>query len=138
MQTTIFFAVWGMVLTATAVAQETTPAAEVDGAALYDEHCKTCHGPGGGAPPPAMLRRMENLTSVTVPAFLAETPDDSLVGVIQTGRGDMKPLADELSLDQVLAIVRYMRTFQAAAPAAPAAAPEAPEADEEPAEAPGS
>lgn len=132
MKATMLVATWGMVLTATAAPQE--PATEMDGAVLYDEYCKTCHGPAGGAPSPAMLRRMENLTSVTEPAYLAETPDDSLVSVIATGRGEMKPLAEKLSHEQILEIVKYLRTFQATAPAA---APEAPKVDEAPVEVPG-
>jgi hypothetical protein len=47
----------------------------------------------------------------------------------------MKPLADKLPHEQILAIVRYLRTFQTAAPGE---VPEAPKDDEEPAEAPGS
>jgi mono/diheme cytochrome c family protein len=82
-----------------------------------------------------MVRMMENLTSVTDPVFLAETPDDSLISVIETGRGKMKPMADKVSHEQILAIVRFLRTFQAAAPAAE---PAEPEVDEEPAEVPGS
>ncbi|HYO45824.1 MAG TPA: cytochrome c, partial [Gemmatimonadota bacterium] len=58
-----------------------------------------------------------NLTSVTDPVFLAATPDDSLISVIETGRGKMKPMADKVSHEEILAIVRYLRTFEAAAPA---------------------
>ena len=133
MKATILFAASGMVFAATAAGQETVP--ELDGAALYDGNCKTCHGPAGGAPSPAMMKMMENLTPVTDPVFLAETPDDSLISVIQTGRGKMKPLADKLSHEEILAIVRFLRTFEAAAPAE---GPEGPEVDEEPAEVPGS
>ena len=128
MKATILFAALGMVLAATAAAQEDTPATEMDGAVLYDEHCKKCHGPAGGVPSPAMLKMMENLTSVTDPVLLAETPDDSLINVIEVGRGKMKPLAEKLSHEQILAIVRFLRTFEAAPP------PEGQEVDEEPAD----
>jgi mono/diheme cytochrome c family protein len=135
LMTTILLATSGMVLAATAAAQETAPAPEPDGAALYDDNCKTCHGPAGGAPSPVMLKKMENLTSVTDPVFLAETPDDSLISVTETGRGQMKPLAEKLSHEEILAVVRYLRTFEAAAPAP---GPEAPVGDAAPAEVPGS
>ena len=105
-----------MVLLASSAAAQETPAAEPDGQALYDQHCKKCHGPAGGSPPAAMTRLMENLTSVTDPAFLAATPDDSLVGVIQQGRGKMKPFTGELAeedhrltSEEVLAIVKFLR-----------------------------
>jgi len=129
---TILFAVLGMVFASAAAAQETTPVP--DGAALYDSNCKSCHGPAGGAPSPAMARMMENLASVTDPAFLATMPDDSLVSVIQTGRGKMKPFADKLSQEEILAIVKFLRTFEAAATPA---GPETPDAGEPVAPPPG-
>jgi mono/diheme cytochrome c family protein len=133
MKAAMLFAASGMVFAATAAAQETVPAP--DGATLYDANCATCHGPAGGAPSPAMVRMMENLTSITDPVFLAATPDDSLISVIETGRGKMKPMADKVSHEEILAIVRYLRTFESAAPAP---GPEVPEGGEEPAEVPGS
>jgi mono/diheme cytochrome c family protein len=119
MKATILFATSGLVFAATAAAQETTPVLEPDGAVLYDGNCRTCHGPAGGAPSPAMLRMMENLMSVTDPVYLAETPDDSLISAVETGRGKMKPFADKLSHEKILAIVRFLRTFEAAAQAPP-------------------
>jgi cytochrome c oxidase cbb3-type subunit 3 len=124
MKATILFAAAGLVFAASAAAQENTPVSAPDGAVLYDDHCKTCHGPAGGAPSPAMLRMMENLSSITDPAFLAETPDDSLISVAETGRGKMKPFADKLSHEEILAIVWFLRTFEVAAPAP---SPEVPE-----------
>jgi hypothetical protein len=56
---------------------------------------------------------MENLTSVTDPVFLAGTPDDSLIS--ETGRGRMKPFSDKLSHEEILAIVRFLRTFEVTA-----------------------
>jgi mono/diheme cytochrome c family protein len=98
---------------ATTAAQEAAAAPEPDGAALYDSNCKSCHGPAGGAPSPAMMGMMENLTSITDAAFLHATPDDSLVSVTQTGRGKMKPFADRLSQEEILAIVKFLRSFEA-------------------------
>jgi len=131
MKATILFAALGMVFASAAAAQETAPAP--DGAALYDGNCKSCHGPAGGAPSPAMTRMMENLTSVTDPALLATMPDDSLISVIQTGRGKMKPFAEKLSQEEILAVVKFLRTFEAAATPA---GPETPDAGEK-VEAPG-
>jgi mono/diheme cytochrome c family protein len=126
---------------AAAAAQETTPAPEPDGAAIYDQQCKKCHGPAGGAPSPAMMRLMENLTSVTDPAYLATTPDDSLISIIETGRGKMKPFSGELAeeghrltREEILAIVRFLRTFESAAPTP---GPDVPEEGEQPPEVPG-
>lgn len=99
----------------TATAQEAVATQEPDGQALYDKNCKSCHGPAGGAPSPAMLKMMENLTSITDPAFLAQTPDDSLISVTETGRGKMKPFAEKLTKEEIVAIVKYLRTFEAAA-----------------------
>jgi hypothetical protein len=49
------------------------------------------------------------------PVFLAETPDDSLISVVETGRGRMKPFADKPSHEEILAIVRFLRTFEVTA-----------------------
>ena len=99
----------------TAAAQEAAATEEPDGQALYDQDCKLCHGPAGGEPTAAMVKMMENLGSVTDPAFLAETPDDSLTSVIETGRGKMKPFADKLTDEEIAAIVKFLRTFEAPA-----------------------
>jgi mono/diheme cytochrome c family protein len=118
---------------ANAAAQEAAAAPEPDGAALYDSNCKSCHGPAGGAPSPAMMGMMENLTSITDPAFLHATPDDSLVSMTQTGRGRMKPFADKLTQEEILAIVKFLRSFEApdAGQEVPAAAEPAPAPIEE-------
>lgn len=112
---TILLATWALVSAAAAGAQETTPALGPDGGLLYDDNCRACHGRAGGAPSPAMTRMMEDLISVTDPVFLAETPDDSLISVVETGRGRMKPFADKLSHEEILAIVRFLRTFEVTA-----------------------
>ncbi|MBI4205106.1 MAG: cytochrome c [Betaproteobacteria bacterium] len=86
-------------------------AAAQDGKALYEKQCKSCHGPAGGAPVPAMVKQM-NVRSITDPAVLAKTPDDTLIGVIEKGRGKfMKPFAGKLKHEEVVAIVKYLRTF---------------------------
>ena len=97
-----------------AAAEEAAAPQEPDGQALYDEHCKKCHGPAGGEPPAAMVKKMENLESVTDPAFLAETPEDSLISVTENGRGKMKPFAEKLTREEIIAIVSFLRTFEAA------------------------
>lgn len=99
----------------TAAAQEAAAQQEPNGQALYDEHCKKCHGPAGGEPPAAMVKKMEDLTSITDPAFLAETPDDSLISVTEEGRGKMKPFAEKLTKEEIVAIVNFLRTFEPAA-----------------------
>lgn len=98
-----------------AVAQEAAAEPEPNGQALYDEYCKSCHGPAGGEPSPAMVKMMENLESITDSAFLAETPDDSLISVTEKGRGKMKPFAEKLTKEEIVAIAHFLRTFEAAA-----------------------
>lgn len=122
----LFAASAGFFLLGPQAAAAQDPATAPDGQALYQEHCQKCHGPPGGAPPAAMLKLMDNLTSVTDPAFLATAPDDSLISVIETGRGKMKPLSEKLSKDEIIAIVRYLRLFETPADQ------EAPEPGEEP------
>jgi mono/diheme cytochrome c family protein len=72
--------------------------AGLDGAKLYDEHCDKCHGLTERTYGPA-------LTS------LSSTSEESLRTLILKGvpETDMKSFADELSTQQVAAIVKYLR-----------------------------
>ncbi|HXF95035.1 MAG TPA: cytochrome c [Gemmatimonadales bacterium] len=85
-----------------------------DGAALYQQHCRACHGPTGA--PPERLRTIYRTLPTLDSAFLTARSDDSLTAVIQNGAGKvMKGFKDKLSKEETLAIVRYLRTFRGSA-----------------------
>lgn len=107
---------WAVALgPATPAAMEPPVAQGPDGRALYEKYCQPCHGPPGGAPSPALLKAMENLKSITNPAFLAHTPDDYLIRVITTGRDRMPAFAGRMTPGETLAVVKFIRSFEAGA-----------------------
>ncbi len=75
--------------------------AGASGAALYDAHCAVCHGENGkggvGVP-------------LSLPSFLAGADDDYFRKTIRLGRpGRVMPAFDQLSEDEVSAIIAHIR-----------------------------
>jgi mono/diheme cytochrome c family protein len=96
-----------------AVGWGTTRAAaqEPDGAALYRQNCRSCHG-GTGVPPARMLALYPSLKTLADSAFLRARSADSIAAVIRRGAGrDMKPFADRLSNQEILAIAKFVKTL---------------------------
>ena len=89
-----------------------------DGATLYRENCRSCHGATGVAPQRmrTVYKTIPNLDS----AFLAKRSEDSVAAVIRNGAGrDMKGFKDKLTADEILAIAKHVRGFAAPAPKTP-------------------
>lgn len=91
-------------------------AAEVDGAKLFADDCAACHQPQGQGIPGAFPALAGN-------AFV-QGPGEPVVAVVLNGRGGMPTFRNELSDDQVAAIVSYVRGAwgNKAAPVEPTAA----------------
>lgn len=101
---------------ATAAAQE---AAAPDGAALYRQHCRSCHG-GRGVPTQRMLTLYPTLKSLADSAFLRTHSEAQIVTVLENGSGDdMKPFKDKLTKEEMAAIARFIRTLATPALTAP-------------------
>lgn len=82
-----------------------------DGAALYRQHCRTCHG-AKGTPTQRMTGLYPGLRTLADSAFLAGRSVDSIVIVIKKGAGrDMKPFADKLSPEEMAAVAQFVRTL---------------------------
>ena len=80
-----------------------TATAAPDGANLYSQHCAACHGldGSGGVGVPLAL-----------PAFLDSVTDQYLETTIRRGRpGRVMPAFDQLSDDQIAAIVAHLRSW---------------------------
>jgi cytochrome c oxidase cbb3-type subunit 3 len=93
------------------VAAAQTPAAEPDGAALYRQHCRSCHGARGVAPE-RMRSVYPTLKTLADSAYLARTPVDSIVAVLQHGKGkDMKSFADRLSPAEMRAVATFVKSL---------------------------
>lgn len=92
-------------------------AQEPDGRALYLRHCRTCHG-AKGTPSQRIISLYPALKTLADSSFLAGRSTDSIVAVMRRGIGDMKPFADKLSAEQMLAVAKFVKTL-----ASPASAP---------------
>jgi mono/diheme cytochrome c family protein len=94
-----------------AVGASAAAAQEPDGAALYREHCKECHG-AAGRPTKQALEKYKDIKAFDA-AFLAARSDDSLLAVLKHGAKDgkeMKSFKDKLSPQEMAAVVKYVRT----------------------------
>jgi mono/diheme cytochrome c family protein len=81
-----------------------------DGKALFETHCRKCHGPAG-RPIAAMKKLLPELPTWDG-AFFAKRSDADIVAVLTNGKGkNMKSFADRLSPDEMLAVARYIRTL---------------------------
>lgn len=81
-----------------------------DGAALYREYCRTCHGVAG-VPPQRMLTLYAGLRALDS-TFLAARTSDSLVAAMQNGVGrDMKTFKEKMTTEQMRAVAQYILDF---------------------------
>jgi mono/diheme cytochrome c family protein len=78
-----------------------------DGKLLYEQNCRSCHGPRG-VPPQAMVRMMK--VPVLDSAYFVKHTVDSVLVVLKQGRGkNMKSFSDKLNAEQMLAVARYVQ-----------------------------
>ncbi len=91
-----------------AVAAGRASAQGPDGKALYDEHCKKCHGVVG-RPPKTMKEKFPKIYTFDA-KFIAERSDDSVVKVLTKGKNeDMVSFKAKLKPDEMMAIAKYVR-----------------------------
>jgi mono/diheme cytochrome c family protein len=108
----------GLCLWASSVAAQASAASEPDGAALYRQNCKSCHG-AKGVPPARMVTLYPTLKTLADSAEQSHLTEQAIIAVLQHGKGkDMKPFTDKLSAAEMAAIAKFVKTF--ASPAAPA------------------
>ncbi len=102
----IVAAVFGVVLgAAPAVAQAP------DGAALYKQYCKACHG-AKGIPSKQMVTIYPGLKALADSGALAKLPTDTVIAAMQKGRGTtMKAFGDVLSPEQMAAVAKFTKTL---------------------------
>ena len=102
-----------------AAAQEPAAAPEPDGAALYRQQCRSCHG-ARGVPPARMMTLYPTLKTLADSSLQAHLPTDSIVAVLRHGRGkDMKSFTDKLSPAEMLAVARFVKSLGSPAPTGP-------------------
>lgn len=102
-----------------AAAQEPAAAPEPDGAALYRQQCRSCHG-ARGVPPARMVTLYPALKTLADSSLQAHLTTDSIVAVLRHGKGkDMKSFTDRLSPAEILAVARFVKSLGSPAPTGP-------------------
>jgi len=99
---------------------------QVDGTAVFKEHCALCHGADGKGKPEV---KTPNFTDPKVQASLT---DEQVIQTIENGRKGtaMPPWKDELSAAEIKAVAAQIRSFGGGANAQPAAGAQATEAEQ--------
>lgn len=100
---------WSLGFAACALVFTAAAASAQEPKALYDKNCKTCHGPVGGQPTPAMKARM-NPPALDA-AFLATVDDVKFMQSMQKGGQKMRPLDTKMTKQQMEAVMKYVRDF---------------------------
>lgn len=95
------------VVFAPSTARAQTPAP--DGAALYRQHCRSCHG-ARGTPPQRMVGVYPTLKAIGDSAFLKARSADSIVAVLRNGMGrDMKSFTGKLTPEEMAAVAVFVK-----------------------------
>lgn len=78
---------------------------DASGAEVYAISCARCHGPAldGGTGP-----------ALGPGSLAADKSDESLITSVTNGRGRMPSFSNQLTPDQIAAVVEYMREIQGA------------------------
>jgi mono/diheme cytochrome c family protein len=106
-------------LAATFLAAQAPAASDPDGAAVYRQQCRSCHG-ARGVPPARMLTLYPTLKTLADSTLQAHMTTDSIVAVLRHGKGkDMKSFTDKLSAAEMLAVARFVKSLGSPAPTGP-------------------
>ena len=107
-------------LVALALCPSSGSAQAPDGAALYRQNCRSCHGLKG-APPARMIAVYATLPkAMGDSAFLRTRSVDSIAAVIRRGAGrDMKGFSDRLSPEEILAVANFVKALASDSTRAP-------------------
>jgi mono/diheme cytochrome c family protein len=92
---------------AAAIGARPAAAQTPDGAALFAQNCRACHG-AAGVPSQGMKTMFPGLKALSDSAFLAARSQDSIVSVLRHGVGKMKSFQEKLSAEQMAAVARFV------------------------------
>ena len=82
-----------------------------DGRMLYLKNCRQCHS-ASGMPSSETKAKYSKIKALNDSAFLASMSDDSVLTIMKKGAGkDMKPFADRMNNDEMVAVLKYVRTL---------------------------
>ncbi|HUL49364.1 MAG TPA: cytochrome c [Gemmatimonadales bacterium] len=98
------------VVVALACAVRTGAAQGPDGAALYKQHCKSCHG-AKGIPPANMRTVFPELKTLADSGKFAAIPLDTIEAVLRKGKGHMRSFQGTLKPEEMAAVAKYVKTL---------------------------
>jgi mono/diheme cytochrome c family protein len=85
-----------------------------DGAALYRQNCRSCHG-ARGKPSAQMSGVYPSLVTLSDSAVQAKLTVAGVVTLLTKGNGkEMKPFADKLSKEEIQAVAEFVKTLKPA------------------------
>lgn len=80
-----------------------------DGPALFEKECASCHGKQGRGNGRAGRDMDPRPTDIADPEFLSSRTDEQLLEVMANGKGEMVGLGADYGLDEMKAILAYVR-----------------------------
>jgi mono/diheme cytochrome c family protein len=86
-----------------------------DGAALWDQHCASCHGKDGkGQTKMGQKAGVKDYSDANVQAALddAKAFKSTKEGLVEDGKTKMKPFGEKMSDDEIKAAIAYLRTLK--------------------------
>jgi mono/diheme cytochrome c family protein len=90
------------------------PAAGPSGKEVWSENCMLCHGEKGQ---PSEAGKRVGAADLSAPAWQASRTDDQIKNIVTNGPGKpntmMRAFRDELSAEEIDAVVKYIRTLAA-------------------------
>jgi mono/diheme cytochrome c family protein len=101
--------VLGLALLLAAATARPLVAQQINGKAVYEEECKSCHGLNG-VPPERERARYKNLRALGDSGFVSALPRDLIVTIVTKGIDkDMKSFAGKLSEAEIRAVAGYIK-----------------------------
>lgn len=88
------------------------PLADIDAGALFKQYCAPCHGDGGKGDGMAAAAFNPRPADLTTPAFHQTRSDADLEAAIRDGLRNMPGFKNQLSPDQIKALVVYVRSLE--------------------------
>jgi DmsE family decaheme c-type cytochrome len=91
-----------------------TPDRSTNGLALYGSQCSVCHGEGGVGTPPWRAKGQPDLSRSE---WQQARSDEEIAAVIRDGKGKFMPgFRQQFSAQEILALVKQVRSFMGSAP----------------------
>ena len=80
-----------------------------DGGAVYASKCSICHGRNGSGTPALRAKGQPDLSTAQ---WQKTHSDEQIAERIRAGKGKMPPFAKKLSEEEIMALVKQVRSFR--------------------------